>query len=249
MPPRSLTAVRTDRPDRQAGARILVVDDEPHIVELVRYNLTHAGFTVEGACDGLDALDRARTNPPDLVILDLMLPGVDGLEVCRRLRREAGVPILMLTAKVSEHDRVLGFEAGADDYVTKPFSPRELVARVHAILRRAHRPDNFGIEARLSLGRLALDVAAHEVRVGGRLIELTPKEFDLLHLLMRHPNQVFTREILLERIWGYEYGDSTRTVEMHISRLREKLRDDPDAPTFIATLRGTGYRLLKNDAK
>ncbi len=234
--------------DRHTVQRILVVDDEPHIVELVRYNLRKEGFEVDVACDGRDALKRARANPPDLVVLDLMLPYIDGLEVCRQLRRQAAVPILMLTAKDSEHDRVLGLELGADDYVTKPFSPRELIARVRAILRRADRAGG-GPKAPLSLGRLWLNAAAHEVRLGDRLIELTPKEFELLHLLMSHPNQVFTRDFLLERIWGYEYVGSTRTVDMHMSRLREKLGDDPDAPTFIVTLRGVGYKLLKGEAK
>ena len=249
MPPRSLTAVRTDGPDRRAGARILVVDDEPHIVELVRYNLTLAGFTVEAAYDGLDALDRARANPPDLVILDLMLPSINGLEVCRRLRRQNAVPILMLTAKVSEQDRLLGFEAGADDYVTKPFSPRELVARVRALLRRVDHAGGRVAEESLSSGRLSLNAAAHEVRVGDRLIELTPTEFDILHLLMRHPNQVFTRDFLLERIWGYEHAASTRTIDMHMSRLRDKLGDDPDVPTFIETSHGMGYKLLNKGTK
>ncbi|HKX17748.1 MAG TPA: response regulator transcription factor [bacterium] len=234
--------------DGQNARRILVVDDEPPIVELVRYNLTHAGFTVEVTYDGHDALEQVRKNPPDLVILDLMLPGVSGLEVCRHLRDQTAVPVLILTAKVSEHDRILGLEAGADDYVTKPFSPRELVARVRAILRRTDRAGSPDAQGSLTSGRLSLNVVAREVWVDERLIELTQKEFDLLHLLMRHPNQVFTRDLLLERIWGYEYVGSTRTVDMHMSRLREKLGDDPDAPTFIATSRGSGYRLLKKDA-
>ena len=232
--------------DRQAGGRILVVDDEPHIVELVRYNLVQEGFEVDVAYDGHDAIERARSGRPDLVILDLMLPYVDGLEVCRHLRREAPVPILMLTAKDSEHDRVLGLESGADDYVTKPFSPRELVARVRAILRRAARDDGRAADAALLSGRLVLNPATHEVRLGDRPVELTAKEFDLLRLLLGHPNQVFTRDFLLEHIWGYEYFGSTRTVDMHISRLREKIEDDPDAPTFIVTVRGVGYKLKKD---
>jgi DNA-binding response OmpR family regulator len=230
----------------RTGGRILVIDDEPHIVELVRYNLSQEGFVVDVAYDGHDALEKARTNPPDLVILDLMLPYVDGLEVCRHLRRQTSVPILMLTAKDSEHDRVLGLESGADDYVTKPFSPRELVARVRAILRRTGR-DDVRADAPLAAGRLTLNALTHEVRLGERPIELTAKEFDLLRLLMGHPNQVFTRDFLLEHIWGYEYFGSTRTVDMHISRLREKIEDDPDAPTFIVTVRGVGYK-LKRDA-
>jgi len=242
------------RPDRQddgaarakSGGRILVVDDEPHIVELVRYNLTHEGFTVDVAYDGHDAIEKARANLPDLVILDLMLPYVDGLEVCRHLRGRGPVPILMLTAKDTEHDRVLGLESGADDYVTKPFSPRELVARVRAILRRTGREEGRTAEAPLASGRLVLNNATHEVRLGDRPIDLTSKEFDLLRLLMSHPNQVFTRDFLLEHIWGYEYFGSTRTVDMHISRLREKIEDDPVVPTFIVTIRGVGYKLKKD---
>ncbi|HEV2439260.1 MAG TPA: response regulator transcription factor [bacterium] len=244
------------RPDWQAdgggrakpGKRILVVDDEPHIVELVRYNLSQEGFVVDVAYDGHDAIEKARANAPDLVVLDLMLPYVDGLEVCRHLRRQTPVPILMLTAKDSEHDRVLGLESGADDYVTKPFSPRELVARVRAILRRSGRDDGREPDAPLVSGRLALSALTHEVRLGDRPIELTAKEFDLLRLLMSHPNQVFTRDFLLEHIWGYEYFGSTRTVDMHISRLREKIEDDPNTPTFIVTVRGVGYKLKKDAA-
>jgi two-component system, OmpR family, alkaline phosphatase synthesis response regulator PhoP len=233
-------------PERPTGGRILVVDDEPHIVELVRYNLTKEGFDVSAAYDGHEALDRARRDAPNLVILDLMLPFVDGLEVCRRLRRETSVPILMLTAKDSEQDRVLGLDLGADDYLTKPFSPRELVARVRAILRRTARDADPGSGSPLAIGALALDPRTHEVRLSTRLLDLTAKEFNLLHLLMRHPNQVFTRDFLLENIWGYEYVGSTRTVDMHISRLREKIGDDPDAPTFIMTVRGVGYKIKKD---
>ena len=240
---------QSESPGRaKPGGRILVVDDEPHIVELVRYNLSQEGFTVDVAYDGHDALEKARAVPPDLVILDLMLPYVDGLEVCRHLRRQTSVPILMLTAKDGERDRVLGLESGADDYVTKPFSPRELVARVRAILRRTGRDDVRGADAPLLAGRLALNALTHEVRLGDRTIELTAKEFDLLRLLMSHPNQVFTRDFLLEHIWGYEYFGSTRTVDMHISRLREKIEDDPETPTFIVTIRGVGYKLKRDTA-
>ncbi len=237
------TAVRSDRP---AGGRILVVDDEPHIVELVRYNLAREGFEVSVAYDGHEALRQAREQAPDLIVLDLMLPYVDGLEVCRHLRRESGVPILVLTAKDSEQDRVRGLELGADDYVTKPFSPRELVARIRAILRRTVRDGGRPLEAPVAAGGLVLDPGTHEVRLRGRLVELTAKEFDLLRLLMSHPNQVFTRDFLLEHIWGYEYFGSTRTVDMHISRLREKIEDDPNAPTYIVTVRGVGYKFKKD---
>ena len=233
--------------DRQTGGRILVVDDDRHIVELIRYNLRHEGFDVDVAYDGREAIERACTVSPDLVILDLMLPYVDGLEVCRHLREWGPIPILMLTAKDAEHDRVLGLESGADDYVTKPFSPRELMARVRAILRRAGDQGGHA-ETALACGGLGLDATTHEVRLRGRLIDLTAKEFDLLQLLMSHPNQVFTRDSLLEHIWGYEYVGSTRTVDMHMSRLREKVEDDPDAPRFIVTVRGVGYK-LKKDAR
>ncbi len=236
------------RPEHQGGGRILVVDDEPHITELVRYNLAQEGFDVTVAHDGHEALEKARAHAPDLIILDLMLPYMDGREVCRRLRRESSVPILMLTAKDTEQDRVLGLELGADDYVTKPFSPRELVARVRAILRRAVRDGERATDAPLAAGGLALDPRTHEVRLQDRPVELTTKEFDLLRLLMSHPNQVFTRDFLLEHIWGYEYFGSTRTVDMHISRLREKIEDDPNAPTYIVTVRGVGYKFKKETA-
>jgi len=222
-------------------ARILIVDDEPHIVELVRYNLEREGFDVLTAGDGREALRQVREGAPDLVILDLMLPEVDGFEVCRQIRRTSAVPILMLTARGRELDRVAGFELGADDYVTKPFSPRELVARVRAILRRAGR-ELLEAQAPLQADGLHLDPATREVFLHGRPVELTAKEFDLLALLMRHPNRVFTRDFLLEHIWGHDYFGSTRTVDMHISRLREKIEDDPAAPTFIQTVRGVGYK-------
>jgi DNA-binding response OmpR family regulator len=228
-------------------ARILVVDDEPHIVELVRYNLVREGFDVVTAADGGEALARARDARPDLIILDIMLPSVDGLEVCRRIRRESAVPIIMLTARDGEVERVGGLESGADDYVTKPFSPRELVARVRAILRRTAAPAAPAAPGPLRAGALVLDPATHEVTLRGRPVDLTAKEFELLRLLMSHPNRVFTRDFLLERIWGYDYYGSTRTVDMHISRLREKIEDDPVAPTYIVTVRGVGYKFKGSD--
>lgn len=251
-PDGAAAATGLERPAAAAGqeraapaARILVVEDERPIAELIRYNLRREGFDVDVAYDGHEAIERAHAALPDLVILDLMLPYVDGLEVCRHLRARGPLPILILTAKDAEHDRVLGLESGADDYVTKPFSPRELVARVRAILRRAR--DQGPAEAPLVCGSLSLSVTTHEVRLAERFVDLTAKEFDLLRMLMSHPNHVFTRDFLLEQIWGYEYSGGTRTVDMHISRLREKLEDDPDAPRFIATLRGVGYK-LKRDA-
>jgi DNA-binding response OmpR family regulator len=225
------------------AATILVVDDEPHIVELVRYNLVQEGFEVLAAYDGHEAVEKLRQGPPiDLVILDIMLPYIDGLEVLRILRRESQIPVLILTAKGGELERVLGLEVGADDYVTKPFSPRELVARVKAILRRTS-PAEPARPGPLRIGDLVLDPATHEVTVGGKPLELTTKEFELLQLLMRHPRRVFTRDMLLERLWGPDYFGSSRTVDMHISRLREKLGDDPANPRYIATVRGVGYRL------
>jgi DNA-binding response OmpR family regulator len=243
-----MAKVMAAKPDDQAAAHILVVDDEPHIVELVRYNLVQEGFDVTVAYDGRDGLEKARAHPPDLVILDLMLPYVDGLEVCRLLRHASPVPILMLTAKDGEQDRVRGLELGADDYVTKPFSPRELVARVRAILRRTGRDGREAEEAPITAGGLTVNAVTHEVHLRGRSVELTTKEFDLLHLLISHPNRVFTRDFLLEHLWGYEYFGSTRTVDMHISRLRDKIEDDTNEPTYIATVRGVGYK-FKKDAK
>jgi DNA-binding response OmpR family regulator len=232
--------------NNHSGGRVLVVDDEPHIVELVRYNLAQEGFEVTVAYDGHDAIEKAKKGAPDLVILDLMLPYVDGLEVCRHLRKESSVPILMLTAKHGEQERVAGLESGADDYVTKPFSPRELVARVRAILRRTAREAQRPPSSPVAAGGLALDPATHEVRLNGRLVDLTTKEFDVLQLLLSHPNRVFTRDFLLEHIWGYDYVGSTRTVDMHISRLREKIEDDPNNPTYVMTVRGVGYKLKKD---
>jgi DNA-binding response OmpR family regulator len=231
------------------GHKILVVDDEPHIVELVRYNLAQEGFEVRVAYDGHEALRLARADPPDLIILDLMLPYVDGLEICRTLRRESAVPILVLTAKDGEMDRVIGLESGADDYVTKPFSPRELVARVRAILRRARPDPALGqVSPPLVAGDLVLDPNTREVTLRGRPVELTTKEFELLRLMMAHPNRVFSRDALLEHIWGYDYFGSSRTVDMHISRLRDKIEDDPTSPTYIVTVRGVGYKFKPQEA-
>jgi len=222
--------------------KILVVDDEPHILELVKYNLAQEGYEVLTAHDGAQAVARVRDAQPDLIILDIMLPYVDGLEVCRQIRRDSAVPIIMLTAKGGELERVVGLEIGADDYVTKPFSPRELVARVRAILRRTTADTSPGQAGPLRGGGLVLDPTTHEVTLDGRAVDLTAKEFELLRLLLSHPNRVFTRDFLLEHIWGYDYYGSTRTVDMHISRLREKIEDDPTSPTYIVTVRGVGYK-------
>lgn len=224
--------------------RILVVDDDPNVSEVVGRYLQREGFEVETVADGRLAVDRALAAPPDLVVLDLMLPGIDGLEVCRRLRALAPVPVIMLTARGDESDRVIGLELGADDYVSKPFSPKELVARVRAVLRRAKGP----LAAPPSTGPLVLDdgdlhvdVAAREARLHGEVVPLTAREFELLTFLMRHPRQAFRREDLLQHVWGTRFGD-TSTITVHVRRLREKVEPDPSTPTRIATVWGVGYR-------
>jgi DNA-binding response OmpR family regulator len=226
----------------EAPARVLIVEDDATVAEVVTRYLEREGFAVESVADGRDALERVDAHLPDLVVLDIMLPGLDGLEVCRRLRALAPVPVVMLTARGSEEDRVLGLDLGADDYVSKPFSPRELTARVKAVLRRAGSPlvDVDRTET-LEYDGLSIDVSAHEARVRGELATLTAREFELLAFLARRPRQVFRRDELLEQVWGYSYGD-TSTVTVHIRRLREKIEDDPSAPRHIATVWGVGYR-------
>jgi two-component system phosphate regulon response regulator PhoB len=220
--------------------RILVVDDEPDLLELVRCNLSQAGFDVETATGGQEGLDKARRHRPDLVVLDLMLPDVPGTEVCRRLRTDAelgGVPILMLTARSEEIDRVVGLELGADDYVTKPFSPRELVLRARAILRRTHAD---GEPAKLMRsGLLELDPERHRCRVAERDVKLTAKEFELLRALMERPGRVMTRDRLLDEVWGADITVTSRTIDTHLKRLREKLGEAGD---LVETVRGVGYR-------
>lgn len=228
--------------------RILVVDDEPDILDVVAYNLEQAGYRVTAARDGRTAIAEAERVRPDLVVLDIMLPDVSGMEVCRALRRSdktKGVPILMLTARADEVDRVVGFEVGADDYVTKPFSPRELVLRVRAILRRrSGAPEDTG-EAVLSHGCLTLDVSRHEVAVEGQAVDLTSIEFKLLHDLMSRRGRVQSREALLDRVWGYVTGVETRTVDTHVKRLREKLGP---AGAYVETVRGVGYKFSERAA-
>ncbi|WP_433331406.1 response regulator [Spirillospora sp. CA-294931] len=220
--------------------RILVVDDDPTVAEVVARYLARDGHDVECVADGVHALRRALESEPDLVVLDLMLPGMDGLEICRRLRATSAVPIVMLTALGAETDRLVGLETGADDYVTKPFSPRELALRVRSVLRRslATVPPGGGV---LTDGDLVVDVGAHEAFRDGERLSLTAREFDLLAFLLRHPRQAFTRERLLERVWGWSFGDSS-TVTVHVRRLREKIEDDPTAPGRIVTVWGVGYR-------
>jgi DNA-binding response OmpR family regulator len=227
-------------------SRVLVVDDDATVAEVVARYLEHEGFDVETVADGRAALDRATASPPDLMVLDLMLPGMDGLEVFRTLRSVAPVPVIMLTARGDEDDRVIGLELGADDYVAKPFSPRELIARVKSVLRRANGPlatPRPGMPAVLSAGDLSIDVPAREARVGERPVPLTVREFELLVFLVLHPHQVFRREELLERVWGYTFGD-TSTVTVHVRRLREKIEPDPAHPTRIHTVWGVGYKFL-----
>ncbi|MGW3244606.1 response regulator transcription factor [Streptomyces sp. NPDC001070] len=231
--------------DNAAPARVLVVDDDPTVSEVVAGYLTRAGFTVDRAADGSAALAGAAAVRPDLVVLDLMLPGIDGLEVCRRIRAEYGeVPVVMLTARGDEDDRILGLEIGADDYVTKPFSPRELVLRVESVLRRAglrRAAADAGGGALLRSGSLALDPAARRVTRDGVEFTLTMREFDLLAFFLRHPGRVVGREELMRRVWGWEFGDLS-TVTVHVRRLREKIEDDPARPRLISTVWGVGYR-------
>ena len=223
-----------------AKERILVVDDEQNIVELAQMYLEQAGYSVESARDGQEALTRARHMRPALVVLDLMLPVVDGWEVCRRLRAESDVPIIMLTARSDDVDRIVGLELGADDYVTKPFNPRELVARVAAVLRRSVAssvPDRV-----ITVGKLTIDPGAREAHVGHRLLELRPKEFDLLCSMAEHNGLVMSRDQLLDLVWGYDFPGGTRTVDAHISHLRAHLGGSGVA---IETYRGIGYKLVE----
>ena len=223
--------------------RVLVIDDDPNVAEVVAAYLEREGCLVQRCEDGEAGLAAALADPPDLVVLDLMLPGLDGLEVCRRLQALAPVPVVMLTAKGDETDRIVGLELGADDYISKPFSPRELVARVKAVLRRAHAPLDpvLAGTATLAAGPVELDVAAHEARRDGEVLPLTAREFELLVHLVRHPRRAFRREELLERVWGTRYGD-TSTVTVHVRRLREKVEVDPSAPVHLVTVWGVGYR-------
>ncbi len=220
------------------SARILVVDDDRALAEMLTMALQAEGFLTEHAADGAEAVELFRTMLPDLVLLDVMLPSLDGIEVCERIRAESGVPIIMLTARTDTRDVVRGLEAGADDYVVKPFKSAELIARIRARLRE---PQQEASET-LRIGDLTIDVAAHEVRRGSMVISLTPLEFDLLAILARKPQQVFTREVLLEKVWGYQYKADTRLVNVHVQRLRAKIEQDPDRPTIVSTVRGVGYR-------
>jgi DNA-binding response OmpR family regulator len=220
---------------------ILVVDDEPTLRETLVDALEADGFRVVAAADGRQALATFRAEQPDLVLLDLMLPELSGIEVCRIIRQESGVPIVMLTAKDSELDKVVGLELGADDYVTKPFSVRELSARIRALFRRAEKQAVEAPPAVVDLGRVQADLAGHRLLRDGETVPIKPKAFELLAFLLRHPGQVFTRDQLLEHVWGYDYAGETRTVDVHVHWLRSQIEDDPGKPQLIHTVRGVGY--------
>jgi DNA-binding response OmpR family regulator len=223
------------------GQRILLVDDERAIVEPLRYALTKEGYEVLEASDGHDALHLARTRSPDLVLLDIMLPGMSGFEVCRILREESSVPILMLSARTDEPDRVVGLDLGADDYITKPFSLREVLARVRAALRRSQAAAAARDES-LQAGEITMDVARHEVRVKDRPVALPPRQFDLLRAFLANPGRVLTRETLLQKVWGYDFAGDDRTVDVHVRWLRQRL-GEAGSQTTIETVRGVGYKL------
>lgn len=222
--------------------KILVVDDEKAIVDILKYNLEREGFEVLTACNGEEGLAKFREKKPDLLLLDIMMPKIDGLQVCKLVRAESAVPIIMLTAKAEEVDKVLGLEFGADDYITKPFSMRELIARVKANIRRTALDQNAGkTEELLVFDKLSMNLEQYEVKKSGEIVELTVREFELLKFLATQKEQIFTREQLLERVWGYEYYGDVRTVDVTVRRLREKIEEDPSVPRFIHTKRGIGY--------
>lgn len=219
---------------------ILIVDDERTLVKALKFTLEKEGFRVEEAFDGEEALQKVFEKPPDIVILDLMLPRVDGFEVCRRIRKKMELPIIMLTARDDDIDKILGLELGADDYLTKPFNPRELIARIKAILRRMTVEEE--LRKYIQVGELQIDLLRHKVRLNQREVDLTAKEFALLSFIAANAGRVYSREQLLERVWGENYPGDARTVDVHIRRLREKLEQDPSNPALIITVWGTGYK-------
>jgi two-component system response regulator ResD len=232
-----------------AQGTILIIEDEANIVDLVRLYVEEAGFTLAAAGDGPSGLTAYERIAPDLIILDLMLPGMDGYEVCKRIRAQGHTPILMLTARRTEDDRVMGLDLGADDYLTKPFSPRELVSRVRAILRRTSLQATEPEPARLEYPGLTIIPAARRVEVDGRAVELTAKEFDVLLTLARAPDQVMARETLLSKVWGFDYLGDSRTVDVHIGTLRKKVERDPARPRFIKTVWTVGYKFDPSGAE
>jgi two-component system, OmpR family, response regulator RegX3 len=225
-------------------ARILVVEDEESLADTVRYNLEREGYAVTLAVDGRRALERFRAEPPSLVILDLMLPEMSGLDVCRQIRQISNVPIIMVTAKDSEADKVSGLEIGADDYVTKPFSVRELVSRVRAHLRRAGMREPEPVDDVLSGGPIELDVGRHEVTVRGESVGFPPKEFELLETFLRRQGKLLTRDFLIAEVWGAGYFGDTKTLDVHIKRIRKKVEQDPHQPKHLVTVRGLGYKFV-----
>lgn len=223
---------------------ILVVEDDLTLLEVLKYNLEKEGYHVHTSSDGIQSLEIARSIRPDLIILDVMLPGMNGFEVCRILRKETNIPILILSAKTEEVDKVVGLELGADDYVSKPFSIRELLARVNAMLRRFGMTTVQDIQGQvLAAGNMKIDVARRKATIEEKRLNLTTKEFDLLAFLLRNKGIVFSRNQLLEKVWGYDYAGNTRTVDVHIRWLRQKMEDNPDAPKILVTVRGVGYKL------
>ncbi|MDQ4004820.1 MAG: response regulator transcription factor [Actinomycetota bacterium] len=228
---------------RNGRPPILVVEDERSLAEAVRYNLEREGFSVDVATDGRAALDRFRSGTHSLVLLDLMLPEVSGLDVCRAIRAESAIPVIMLTAKDAEADRVAGLEIGADDYVTKPFSMRELMSRVRANLRRAEMSIG-GSEEMLEGGPVQIDVPRHEVRVRGEQVSFPPKEFELLELLLRRKGRLLTRDLLIDDVWGSDYFGDTKTLDVHVKRIRKKIEEDPHRPVHLLTVRGLGYKFV-----
>jgi two-component system OmpR family response regulator len=232
-----------------AASKILIVEDDQTLLDALRYNLSKEGYDVVSAVDGVQALELARSERPDLIILDIMLPKLDGFEVCRILRKDMTTPILMLTAKVEEVDKVLGLGIGADDYMTKPFSLRELLARVRAMLRRTEmlkeKPsfEEEAIPPTIKVGNLFIDLARHQVSLGDSILDLSPRGFELLVFLARNRGRAFTRDYLLEKVWGYDYVGDTRTVDVHIRWLRRKIEADPAHPQRLLTVRGFGYKL------
>ncbi|MBI5287523.1 MAG: response regulator transcription factor [Chloroflexi bacterium] len=232
-------------PAHTAARTVLVVEDEASLASTLSYNLRKNGFNVVSASDGLEGLQVARRDRPDVIVLDLMLPKMDGLEVCRRIRADSDVPILMLTAKSEEFDKVVGLEMGADDYLTKPFSMRELMARVRALLRRAGGREAVDDASKITIGEIVLDLRGRSVHRAGREVLLKPKEFDLLFFIAKNAGQVFSREQLLENVWGYDFFGGSRTVDVHIRWLREKLEETPAQPRHILTVRGVGYKFVK----
>ncbi|HVL80979.1 MAG TPA: response regulator transcription factor [Actinomycetota bacterium] len=222
--------------------RVLIVEDEPALAEAMSYGLEREGFECTVIGDGGRALEYVRAWRPDLVLLDVMLPGVSGMDICRTIRRTSSTPIIMVTAKDAEADKVLGLELGADDYVTKPFSIRELVARVRAVLRRGTAPSEEAPPTVVECGPVSLDAERHEVRVRGTVVDLPPKEFALLEALVRRPGRLMTRDSLISQVWGEDYYGDTRTLDVHVKRLRAKVERDPKAPEHLKTVRGLGYR-------